>query len=46
MGTTGHVNMFNNEHGDTSIVDYVDLDYVGDMHDERSTTWYVFTLGG
>ena len=25
---------------------YVDSDYVGDLDDRRSTTWYVFALRG
>lgn len=25
---------------------YVNSDYVGDLDDRRSTTWYVFTLRG
>ncbi|RVW46179.1 Retrovirus-related Pol polyprotein from transposon TNT 1-94 [Vitis vinifera] len=31
---------------DHSIRGYVDADYVGDLNDRRSTTGYVFTLGG
>jgi ATP-binding cassette subfamily B (MDR/TAP) protein 1 len=45
-GTTGHGIMFNSEKDDPSVVGYIDLDYVGDMDDRRSTTGYVFTLAG
>ena len=44
-GTTGHGIMFG-KHEDTSVVGYVDADYVGDMDSRRFTTGYVFTLCG
>ena len=36
--------MFDSQQGDLSIAGYVDCDYVGDLDDRKSTTWYVFTL--
>lgn len=35
---------FYSEHGDRSIVGYVDSDYVGDMDCRKSTIGYFFTL--
>jgi hypothetical protein len=31
---------------DTILHGYVDLDMTGDNYRRRSTTWYVFTIGG
>jgi hypothetical protein len=45
-GTTCHGIMFSSEKDDPSVIEYIDLDYVGDMDDLRSTTGYVFTLAG
>ena len=38
--------MFNRQYSDPSIVGYVDADYTRDLDDRRSTTGYLFTLGG
>ncbi|KAL0419201.1 UNVERIFIED_CONTAM: Retrovirus-related Pol polyprotein from transposon TNT 1-94 [Sesamum radiatum] len=35
-----------NQQNDSLVVGYVDSDYAGDLDDRRSTTRYVFTLGG
>ncbi|KAE8657593.1 ABC transporter B family member 6 [Hibiscus syriacus] len=36
----------NNPSGDTIITSYVDADLAGNVDIRRSTTWYVYTLGG
>jgi hypothetical protein len=38
--------MFSRQHGNPSIMRYVDADYEGNLDDMRSTTSYVFTLVG
>ena len=38
--------MFSKQQSNSSIRGYVDADYAGDLDDRRSTTCYVFTLGG
>ena len=38
--------MFNRQYSDPSIMGYVDADYTRDLDDRRSTTGYLFTLGG
>lgn len=38
--------MFNRQQSDSSIMGYVNANYVGDLDDKRSTTSYVFTLMG
>ena len=38
--------MFSKQQSDPSVRGYVDADYAGDLDDRRSTTCYVFTLGG
>ena len=38
--------MFNRQQSDPLVVGYVDVDYERDLDDRRSTTCYVFTLGG
>ena len=38
--------MFSRLHSDPSVVEYVDADYARDLDKRRSTTGYVFTLGG
>lgn len=40
----GRGNMFRCEHGDPSVVRYIDSNYIYDMNDTRSTTRYIFTL--
>ena len=45
-GTTGYGILFARQHGNNSVVGYVDSDYVDNMDDRRSTTGYVFTLSG
>ena len=45
-GTTYYGIMFSKQQSDPSIRGYVDADYAGDLDDRRSTTGYVFTLGG
>ena len=45
-GTIDYGIMFNRHQSIPSIVGYVDADYVRDMDDRRSTTCYMFTLGG
>ena len=44
--TTDHDIMFSKQQSNSSIRGYVDADYAGDLDDRRSTTCYVFTLGG
>lgn len=36
--------MFRNEHGDPSIVGYVNSYYNGDINYRMSTIWHVFSL--
>ncbi|KAL0432080.1 UNVERIFIED_CONTAM: Retrovirus-related Pol polyprotein from transposon TNT 1-94 [Sesamum radiatum] len=38
--------IFSSQQNDLLVVGYVDSDYAGDLDDRRSTTVYVFTLGG
>ncbi|KAL0297633.1 UNVERIFIED_CONTAM: Retrovirus-related Pol polyprotein from transposon TNT 1-94 [Sesamum radiatum] len=45
-GTVGHGVVFISQQNDPLVVGYVDSDYAGDLDDRRSTTGYVFTLGG
>lgn len=45
-GATDHGIMFIMEQSIPSVMGYVDSDYVGDLDDMRSTTWYIFTLVG
>ncbi|KAL0349828.1 UNVERIFIED_CONTAM: Retrovirus-related Pol polyprotein from transposon TNT 1-94 [Sesamum radiatum] len=45
-GTVGHGIVFGSQQNDPLVVRYVDSDYAGDLEDRRSTTRYVFTLGG
>ncbi|KAL4384756.1 hypothetical protein GQ457_15G014670 [Hibiscus cannabinus] len=45
-GTVGHGIVFGSQQHDPLVVGYVDSDYAGDLDDRRSTTGYVFTLGG
>ncbi|KAL6327885.1 hypothetical protein AAG906_027282 [Vitis piasezkii] len=45
-GTIDYGIMFNKQQGDPSVRGYVDADYASDLDDRRSTTGYVFTLGG
>ncbi|KAL0451880.1 UNVERIFIED_CONTAM: Retrovirus-related Pol polyprotein from transposon TNT 1-94 [Sesamum latifolium] len=45
-GTVGHGIIFGSQQNDPLVVGYVDSDYAGDLDDRRSTTGYVFTLGG
>ncbi|KAL0461191.1 UNVERIFIED_CONTAM: Retrovirus-related Pol polyprotein from transposon TNT 1-94 [Sesamum latifolium] len=45
-GTVGHGVIFGSQQNDPLVVGYVDSDYAGDLDDRRSTTGYVFTLGG
>lgn len=40
--TKSHGIKFSNEHGEPSVVGYVDLDYDSDKDDRISTTQYVF----
>ncbi|KAL0453640.1 UNVERIFIED_CONTAM: Retrovirus-related Pol polyprotein from transposon TNT 1-94 [Sesamum latifolium] len=44
--TVGHGVVFGSQQNDPLVVGYVDSDYAGDLDDRRSTTGYVFTLGG
>ena len=43
-GTRDHCIVFDGSEG--SVCGYVDADYAGDLDKRRSTTGYVFTLGG
>jgi hypothetical protein len=43
-GTATHALCFG--HSDTFLQGYVDSDMEGDKDRNRSTTWYVFTIGG
>ena len=45
-GTIDYDIMFNRQQSVPSVVRYVDADYARDLDDRRSTTSYVFTLGG
>ena len=45
-GTTDYGIMFSKQQSGPSVRGYVDADYAGDLDDRRSTTGYVFTLGG
>ncbi|KAE8719481.1 putative ribonuclease H protein [Hibiscus syriacus] len=45
-GTVGHGIVFGSQRDNPLVVGYVDSDYAGDLDNRRSTTWYVFTLGG
>lgn len=45
-GTTGNAIMLSREHGDFSLVEYVDSDYACDMDYMRSTPKCVFTFVG
>ena len=43
-GTAGYGILFARQHGDNSMVGYVDSNYAGNIDDRRSTTGYEFTL--
>ena len=45
-GTINYEIMFSRQQSVPSIVGYVDADYATDLDDRRSTTSYVFTIGG
>ena len=45
-GTARYGILFTRQHGDNSVVGYVDLNYAGNIDDRWSTTGYVFTLLG
>ncbi|KAK4388608.1 Retrovirus-related Pol polyprotein from transposon TNT 1-94 [Sesamum angolense] len=45
-GTVGYGVIFGSQQNDPLVVGYVNSDYAGDLDDRRSTTGYVFTLGG
>ncbi|KAE8691550.1 ABC transporter B family member 18 [Hibiscus syriacus] len=45
-GTVGYGIVFCSQRDNPLVVKYVDSDYVGDLDNRRSTTGYVFTLGG
>ncbi|KAE8655753.1 Retrovirus-related Pol polyprotein from transposon TNT 1-94 [Hibiscus syriacus] len=45
-GTMGHGIVFCSQQDNPLVVGYVDSDYAGDLDNRRSTTGYVFTLGG
>ncbi|KAL0332846.1 UNVERIFIED_CONTAM: Retrovirus-related Pol polyprotein from transposon TNT 1-94 [Sesamum calycinum] len=45
-GTVGNGVVFGSQQNDPLVVGYVDSDYAGDLDYRRSTTGYVFTLGG
>lgn len=38
--------MFARQHGDNSVVRYVDVDNASNVDDSKSTTSYIFTLSG
>ncbi|KAL0368120.1 UNVERIFIED_CONTAM: Retrovirus-related Pol polyprotein from transposon TNT 1-94 [Sesamum calycinum] len=44
--TVGYGVVSGSQQNDPLVVGYVDSDYAGDLDDRRSTTGYVFTLGG
>ena len=44
--TTNYGIMFSKQQSDPLVRGYVDVDYVGDLDDRRSTTGCVFHLGG
>ncbi|KAL0448235.1 UNVERIFIED_CONTAM: Retrovirus-related Pol polyprotein from transposon TNT 1-94 [Sesamum latifolium] len=46
MGIVGHGVVFGSQQNDPLVVGHVDSDYADDLDDRRSTTGYVFTLGG
>ncbi|KAL0440730.1 UNVERIFIED_CONTAM: Retrovirus-related Pol polyprotein from transposon TNT 1-94 [Sesamum radiatum] len=45
-GSVGHEVVFGSQQNDPLVVGYVDSDYASDLNDSKSTTRYVFTLGG
>jgi len=45
-GTANYGIMFSRQHGNPSVMRYIDADYAGNLDDMRSTTSYVFTLVG
>ncbi|RVX11676.1 Retrovirus-related Pol polyprotein from transposon TNT 1-94 [Vitis vinifera] len=45
-GTTDYGIMFSKQQSDPSVRRYAGANYAGDLDDRRSTTGYVFTLGG
>ncbi|KAE8707195.1 putative ribonuclease H protein [Hibiscus syriacus] len=45
-GTVGHGIVFGSQRDNPLVVGYVDSDYASDLDNRRSTTGYVFTLGG
>ncbi|KAE8721370.1 hypothetical protein F3Y22_tig00016115pilonHSYRG00011 [Hibiscus syriacus] len=45
-GIVGHGIVFGSQRDNPLVVGYVDSDYAGDLDNRRSTTGYVFTLGG
>lgn len=45
-GTTGYNILFSSEQGDPSTIGYVDIDFIGDIDNKRSTIEYVFNLPG
>ncbi|KAE8729042.1 hypothetical protein F3Y22_tig00004004pilonHSYRG00037 [Hibiscus syriacus] len=45
-GYCGTWNVFGSQRDNPLVVGYVDSDYAGDLDNRRSTTGYVFTLGG
>ncbi|KAE8719673.1 hypothetical protein F3Y22_tig00109926pilonHSYRG00011 [Hibiscus syriacus] len=45
-GTVGHGIVFGSQRDNPLVVGYMDSDYAGDLDNRRSTTGYVFTLGG
>ncbi|KAE8708925.1 Serine/threonine-protein kinase HT1 [Hibiscus syriacus] len=45
-GTVGHGIIFGSQRDNPLVVGYVDSDYASDLDNRRSTTGYVFTIGG
>ena len=45
-GTSKHGILFARQHGDNSVVGYVDVDNASNVDDSKSTTSYIFTLSG
>ncbi|KAL0396474.1 UNVERIFIED_CONTAM: Retrovirus-related Pol polyprotein from transposon TNT 1-94 [Sesamum calycinum] len=45
-GIVGYGVVFGSQQNDPLVVGYLDSNYAGDLDDRRSTTRYVFTLGG